>query len=582
MIQVNPLLVGAFLSSLLVTAGELLVTHWLGETVTAALAEGGRGMLLRLFILAAGIVLLSGCYWLSNYGFGLYANRSMYRIRRQTMDSLQKMPLSSYDRYTTGDLMRRMNADMGRIDVFLRSVVQDTLLKLTVGFAAAAYGFFLNAYVTAAIFGTALLAGIIRYRYSHGLTQLQDAYQRSAGKAGQILQEAIDGRLEIRSYGLKNWMLERYGRHIQTGIRNKYKAAHADSILDTTGVTAGIAIQIGTVFLCLVFVLADRMTIGQLMVFQQIQEMIRHLFDLSFTEFSKFKASDRRVRELWQEENEPGGGSELELPSAGGGPLVSLNNVSYTTRRLNDAAGAEQEVLRNISFTIHRGQMVALVGASGSGKTTLIKLLCGLAVPSSGEILFGGLSMNEWKPAVLRRHIGWVGQQAELFPVSIYDNIACARYGLRPNQSSQEKLKPLVRKAAERAALPPFLQTLERGADTVVGERGSTLSGGQRQRVSIARAFAKEADLLLLDEPTSALDAELESIIINSLERARESSGVLIAAHRLSAIKGADLILVLDRGEIVERGTHAELIAKRGHYYQLFQRQIFNDKELPL
>lgn len=571
-----PLIAVALVSALLVAGGQQWVTSILGGTINAALEEGVGGTARKLLLLGLGIGVLAMLYWLANYLFGIYANRSMYQIRRKTMGCLQEIPMTAYSKYTTGDLISRMNNDHSLLEHFYRDVLQDTLLKSCIGLSAAVYGFFINWQVSAVIVTAALLMTVFKYSYSRRLKEKQEVYQQISGEVSAVLEDAIEGQLEIKAFGLKERIKVKYDFLIQKSIQKKFEMARVDSILEAISITASIGIQIGTVFLCLIFVLRNEMTIGELIIFQQIQEMIRNLFEIKFMEFSKSEAALSRIIELWEEEKETvGGWTAMGGMEASGDTLVSFRSVSFNYRSHNaETVGKERRVLKDISFDIREGERVALVGASGSGKSTIIKLICGFLRPDAGEVLFRGRSVEEWDKRALRKHIALVEQNSYLFPVSFFDNIACVEYGDSSGDRNAADLERKVQQSAERAALASFIESLESGYGTMVGERGVKLSGGQRQRLSIARAFMKNAEFLILDEPTSALDAEIEREIQQNLDELGKDRTTLIVAHRLSTVKRADKIIVLHKGEIVESGTHEELIAHKGYFYRLYQNQF--------
>lgn len=244
-------------------------------------------------------------------------------------------------------------------------------------------------------------------------------------------------------------------------------------------------------------------------------------------------------------------------PESGQGAAIAFDHVAFQ----HDARSVG---LRDVSFTVAPGTTTALVGPSGSGKTTAVRLAMRLLDPKEGAVLIDGLDMRQVKQAALRQAVALVPQDVALFNESLFANIAFAR----PGASNEE-----VRAAAEAAELGPFIDSLPNGMSTLVGERGLKLSGGERQRVGIARALLANPRVLILDEATSALDGPTEAAIQETLRKVKAGRTTLVIAHRLSTIVDADQILVLRRGKIVERGTHAELLARRGEYAALWQRQ---------
>jgi ATP-binding cassette subfamily B protein/subfamily B ATP-binding cassette protein MsbA len=231
-----------------------------------------------------------------------------------------------------------------------------------------------------------------------------------------------------------------------------------------------------------------------------------------------------------------------------------------------------REVLKSIAFEARPGETIALVGPTGAGKSTLVSLVPRLIDPWSGRVTIDGHALREVQVRSLRNQVALVLQEPFLFPITVAENIA---YG-RPDASRED-----IEAAARAANAHAFIERLEDGYDTVLGERGATLSGGERQRLSIARALLKDAPILILDEPTSALDAETEQSLLEALDRLMHGRTTLIIAHRLSTIRNADRILVLRDGEIVESGPHAELMAADGFYAHLNRLQFRDQVTMP-
>jgi subfamily B ATP-binding cassette protein MsbA len=236
---------------------------------------------------------------------------------------------------------------------------------------------------------------------------------------------------------------------------------------------------------------------------------------------------------------------------------IEFDNVSF-------AYVANRPVLSNINFEIKPGQVLALVGATGAGKSTIAALIARLYDPQSGQIRVDGEDITDYQLATLQTQIGYVLQNSVLFRASVTENIA---YG-RPDASFEE-----IEAAARAANAHEFITALPQGYDTVLGERGDTLSGGQRQRVTIARALVRNAPILILDEPSTGLDARSEQLVLDALERLMVGRTTIVIAHKLSTVRRADLILVVENGRIIERGRHTDLLERGGAYAQLYRCQ---------
>jgi ABC-type multidrug transport system fused ATPase/permease subunit len=308
-----------------------------------------------------------------------------------------------------------------------------------------------------------------------------------------------------------------------------------------------------------------RLTFGNLFAFVNMLNFVANpLSSLppTFNRIAGATGAAQRVYALLDQPPERSDGGRF--PADGADPTVlCLDRVGF--------AYDDEPVLQEVSFTVARGQTVAIVGSSGGGKSTLLKLLLGFYPAQRGQLYLFGRELARWSLSAAREQMAFVAQDTYLFPVSMADNIGCGR----PGASRRE-----IERAARMANIHQYISSLPEGYDTLVGERGVRLSGGQRQRLSLARAILKDAPILLLDEPTSALDTESEALVQDALERFMSDRTTLVIAHRLSTIRDADRVLVLEDGRIVEQGTHDELMSRQGRYHELYLGQ-FDDAAPP-
>jgi ATP-binding cassette subfamily B protein len=315
-------------------------------------------------------------------------------------------------------------------------------------------------------------------------------------------------------------------------------------------------------------VIDGKLSLGSLMAFTTMagyfMDPVGRLVSLQL-QIQEANISMKRLTEILDYDTEQSEGEFNELESIDGD--IEINNVTFRY-------GNRKPVLNNISFTIPKGKKVALVGESGSGKSTIAKLLLKYYEPENGEILLDGVDINEYDNESVRRTISYVPQTIELFSKSIYDNIRISKM----NSTLEE-----VKQAAKEADAHEFIKKLPMQYHTYLQEAGNGLSGGEKQRIALARAFLKNSNFYILDESTSNLDFATENIIFDMIYNKFKKKSMLIIAHRLATIKNCDLILVLDKGEIIEQGTHDELLAKNGRYSRLWNMQqgnfIIDDKE---
>ncbi|CAG2206155.1 ABC transporter B family member 21,ABC transporter B family member 16,Multidrug resistance protein 3,Sophorolipid transporter,Serine protease/ABC transporter B family protein tagB,ABC transporter B family member 18,ABC transporter fmpD,Multidrug resistance protein 1B,Multidrug resistance protein 2,ABC transporter B family member 10,ABC transporter B family member 4,ABC transporter B family member 1,Bile salt export pump,ABC transporter B family member 17,ABC transporter B family member 11,Multidrug resista len=414
--------------------------------------------------------------------------------------------------------------------------------------------FYLNAALTGVLLAVVPFVSISAVRYGKFVQKMQKKFQDKLGDAGTVAEETLSSVRTVRSFSGEAKTVNNYGKEInESGFQG----------------LIGLLAQ-GAIALCLWYggkLVYDEahgkhtgLTPGVLTSFLLYTLQVAMAFALMSSLYGDFmSALGASTRIFGLLERTPGIQNENGMVPAQLTGRVQFKNVCFTY-----PSRPESEVLKSICFTVEPGEMVALVGPSGGGKSTIVNMIERFYDPSEGTIYLDDYDLKELDPQWFRKKISMVSQEPTLFACSIKENIA---FGVNADISEVEA-------AAKQANAHEFIQTFEKGYDTLVGERGVRLSGGQKQRIAIARALIMNPKLLLLDEATSALDAESEHLVQEAIDRAMKSRTVIVIAHRLSTVRNASKVIVIDKGSIAENGTHDELIAKGGVYKKLVLRQL--------
>jgi len=502
---------------------------------------------------------------LFRYGAIWHQSQLRMAVVRDVRDSLyqkaMQLPLSYYTNERKGDLMSRMNSDVGEIEIAVVSMLEliyrePIAIVINVGAL-----FYWSPELTLFSFALLPISAFVISRISKSLRRTAKEGQEQMGSLFSALDESLGGIRIIKAFNAGPQMIKSFGsinlRHQQLITKTFRKRDLSPPLNEFLAVVVMICIVWygGTMILDNE---ANSLTgeefIGFILVFSQLLRPIQGI-STSVANINKAKASLERINEVLEADEKI---MEVDPPvllddfkSA-----VTYQNVSFSYN--------EEPVLKNIDLTIEKGKTLAIVGESGSGKSTLADLLPRFYDVTSGTILFDNTDIKECSLKDLRDHIGIVSQESILFNTTVKENIA---FGM-PNASIEDIIK-----AAKIANAHEFISDLEAGYDTNIGERGNKLSGGQKQRISIARAILKNPPILILDEATSALDTESEKLVQEALENLMKERTSIIIAHRLSTVKNADEIIVLSKGEIIERGKHDELLQKKGTYNYLCSLQ---------
>ena len=504
--------------------------------------------------------------YLKTRGVGYFSERTQAKLRQALAAHSTLLPVSYLEQRHSGDLLSVLNADMAKLKTMLSDNFKDFFFQSIRFVFALSYNISINWLLT--LVSTILTPAIflLLSRLTQPVTQRSEEMQDEIGQVNSLAQDSLAGAMVVKSFNLAAILDERFHLANMKALKKGLGVARYWSAIN--GLSFGLIIMPFIIAMGLggYLVIDKHLTFGGLFAFINLLNfVVNPLGSLPgiLASIGESAGAAQRVFKLIDSPPERQDGRVTQpAHDAAAAPAIQFKDVSF-------AYHEESPILKHISLAIPRGQTVAVVGPSGGGKSTLLKLILGYyPLPDESVRLFGE-DLNAWQLCAARQQMAFVAQDTYLFPVSLGENIACGK----PGASQTE-----IERAARLANIHDFIAGLPEGYATNAGEWGSRLSGGQKQRISLARAILKDAPILLLDEPTSALDAESEALIQEALDRFARQRTTVVVAHRLSTIKNANRVLVLQEGEIVEEGTHTELIAKGGLYLDLYQGQFALDK----
>lgn len=503
-----------------------------------------------IIIIAAwqGLGSFLGNYFLAKVSLGL-----VHDLRVQLFNNLLSLPNRYFDQNNSGHLISRITFNVTMVTGAATDAIKVVIREgMTVVFLFGSL-LLMNWRLTLVMLAILPLIAFMVGRASKKFRKQSKRIQVAMGDVTHVASETIQGYRVVRSFGGEAYERQRFLKASQSNTDKQLRMTRTSAIY--TPLLQLVIYVAMAVLMFLVLYLRGDASAGDMVAYITLAGLlpkpIRQLSEVSST-IQKGVAGAESIFEQLDEQREVDKGT-VERDAVSG--RLEVRNLSFTY------PGTDRQVLSDINFTVEPGQMVALVGRSGSGKSTLAGLIPRFYHHSSGEILLDGVEIEDFKLLNLRRHIAQVNQHVTLFSDTIANNIAYGDLAGAPRAD--------IEAAAEAAFAKDFVDQLPKGFDTQIGENGVLLSGGQRQRLAIARALLKNSPLLILDEATSALDTESERHIQAALDRVMQGRTTLVIAHRLSTIEKADQILVMDQGRLVERGTHAELLAANGYYARL-------------
>lgn len=547
-------------------AFSLLKPLIIGNAVNDLHAGFTRSMLVRYGLMLVGAAAVEGAFLYAQRWIIIGASRFMeYDMRNDFYGHLQKLPLPFYQEQRTGDLMSRATNDLASVRMLIGPAVMHSLSSILI--VTGSFVMMLRIDLTmalVALLAIPVVAGLVSF-FGARIHVRSRSVQDYFGDISARVQENLAGVRVVRAFTREESEMETFA-----AMNREYVRRNRSLIRLTATFYPALHALVGVMFVCVFFIgsrklIGGTLSLGAFVAFQfYLGRMIWPLIALGWVInlFQRGMASMKRLNEIWS--IEPGEGAaqsreRQEFAEAEG--RLEIRNLTFSYDRA--------AVLRDVSVDVRPGETIGIVGRTGSGKSTLLSLITRTFEPPPQTIFIDGRPVETIPIAQLRDWIGMVPQETFLFSESLAENI---RFG-RPAASDAE-----VEEAAKQAGLTTDVAGFPQGLQTVIGERGITLSGGQKQRTAIARALVRNPSILILDDSLSAVDTQTEERILRALRTIRQGRTVLIVSHRVSSVKDADHIIVLEEGSIVERGTHDELLDKGGYYADLYRRQTIEDE----
>lgn len=535
-----------------------ILMGYLNKSLINAVTLRSKPLLITSFIIAA-IMILGACIVdpYASYIRFKTTRKTLMETRRKAVLHMTELPISYFDKKHSGDILSRLSNDINVIDAVFRNLrlLLTTILR---GVGSIIFMFYLNVPIACMMIVIGILSTLINTTFTNSMRKLSDNIQKKLALTTQGFVDIVSGNREIKVMSIGDKILGYFKKYNKDASEEMMERDKLSAFRDSINYIISSFNLVGVICVGVIMTRKGYADIGTVVAIITVQNGATNMFmqlGRFITQLQTSLSGASRFFELLDTKTEHNINKDKFNPKNNSIKIMDMS-FSYTEG---------QKVFNSISLEVKEGYSAALVGSSGGGKSTLLKLLQGFYRHQEGKVLIGDVDISDMTLGTLRDMFAYVSQDSYIFDGSIEENIS---YGC-PGAS-----KDKIEEAALIANAHEFIIKMPEGYNTMVGERGIKLSGGQRQRIAIARAVLKNAPILLLDEATSSLDSESEKLVQDALDRLMKNRTSLIVAHRLSTIENADVIYVLEGGNIIETGTHNELLSKGDRYYHLYNVQF--------
>lgn len=568
------LLLGVFIT-IIATVFKLVVPMKIGDSVTVVKQymdgsitdlEWVKHQLLINVLLLLGAALLSGLFtFMMRQTFIVVSRYVEYDLKNEVYQHYQKLPLGFYKQIRTGDLMNRISEDVSKVRMYVGPALMYSITTVTLFIVVITYMFYKDPILTLYALAPLPILSVAIYKLSIMIHKRSTIVQQYLSKLTSFTQESFSGIAVIKAYGIEPRTNTEFEELAEGSKEKNIDLAKVQALFGPL-----MVLLIGVSNIMVIYIGGIRYMSGRIEEIGTLVEFLMYVNMLTWpvaivgfvaSMVQTAEASQKRINEFLKTEPEIQNLSEESTPITGN---IEFRNLTFTYPDTGITA------LKNISFKMKPGETLAIVGNTGSGKSTILELIGRLYDVEEGMLLIDNTPIKQLNLTDLRNSIGYVPQDAFLFSDTLKNNI---RFG-KEDASEEEVLA-----AAKNAVVHDNIIGFSKGYDTVLGERGITMSGGQKQRLSIARAIIKDPNILLFDDSLSAVDTETEEQILQNLFNISKDKTTILVSHRISSVKNATKIIVLEDGKIIQEGTHAQLLDKEGYYKELYSKQLM-EKEM--